>query len=470
VPSTEDSAATEHPAVAKLRAADAGEPAVFAYARAIERVVAGDLGLLREEDIEPVEELPDADELPAPASDAAAATLDQAVVVKLNGGLGTSMGLSGPKALLSVKEGLTFLDVIARQILRLREQTGARLPLVLMHSFATQEPSLVALAAHDGLADQDVAQDFLQSKVPKLRADDHEPVEHPAASDLEWAPPGHGDVYASLVSSGMLSGLLERGYRYAFVSNADNLGAVLDPALLTWFAEAGAPFLMEVADRSPSDRKGGHLARRPAGGLVLRELAQAPDEDAESFQDIERHRFFNTNNLWVDLEALDAALEDAGGALDLPLMVNRKTVDPKDPGSTPVLQLETAMGSAIDVWDGAQAIRVPRRRYAPVKTTNDLLAVRSDAFVLTDDSRVQLATERDGRPPMVDLDAEHFKLVDAFEERFSAGPPSLVACERLEVVGDVAFGAGVVVRGTARVEHPGPGRLELAPGTVLGDA
>jgi len=469
VVSTDDSAAAEHPAVAKLRAADAGEPALVAFARAIERVVAGELGLLREDDIEPVDRLPDADDLAAPDPTVAAATLDQAVVIKLNGGLGTSMGLSGPKALLAVKEGLTFLDVIARQVLHLRAQTGARLPLVLMHSFATQEPSLAALAAHDGLADQDVAQDFLQSKVPKLRADDLEPVEHPAASDLEWAPPGHGDLYTSLVSSGMLSSLLGGGYRYAFVSNADNLGAVLDPALLTWFAGGGAPFLMEVADRSASDRKGGHLARRREGGLVLRELAQAPDEDAESFQDIERHRFFNTNNLWVDLQALDAALQAAGGALDLPLMVNRKTVDPKDPESTPVLQLETAMGAAIDVWDGAQAIRVPRLRYAPVKTTNDLLAVRSDAFVLTDDSRVQLAPERDGRPPVVDLDAAHFKLVDAFEERFPAGPPSLVACDRLEVKGDVAFGAGVVVRGTARVEHAGPDRLELAPGTVLGD-
>ncbi len=458
----------EHPAVVKLRGAGAGEPALRAFARAVERVAAGETGLLAEAAITPVDALADAEQLPAPDPAAMATALDQAVVVKLNGGLGTSMGLSGPKALLEVKEGLSFLDVIARQVLHLRALTGARLPLVLMHSFATQEPSLAALDAHDGLADQDVALDFLQGRVPKLRADDLEPAVHAAAPDLEWAPPGHGDLYASLAGSGMLASLLERGYRYAFVSNADNLGAVLDPALLSYFAAGGAPFLMEVADRSAADRKGGHLARRREGGLVLRELAQAPAEDAASFQDVERHRFFNTNNLWVDLRALDAALAVAGGALDLPLIVNRKTVDPKDPRSTPVFQLETAMGAAIDVWDGAQAIRVPRSRYAPVKTTEDLLAVRSDAFTLTEDSRVQLAPERDGRPPVVELDAAYFKLVDAFEERFSAGPPSLVACERLEVSGDVAFGAGVVARGTACVEHTGPGRLELAPGTVLG--
>lgn len=457
----------EHPAVAKLRGAGAAEPALRAFSRAVERLAAGESGLLAEAELEPVDELPDAEHLAAPEPGAVAAALDQAVVLKLNGGLGTSMGLSGPKALLDVKEGLTFLDVIARQVLTLRERTGARLPLVLMHSFATQEPSLAALAAHAGLAEQDVPQDFLQGKVPKLRADDLEPADHPAAPDLEWAPPGHGDVYASLVGSGMLAALLERGYRYAFVSNADNLGAVLDPALLAWFAEEGTPFLMEVADRSPADRKGGHLARRRTGGLVLRELAQAPDEDLGSFQDVSRHRFFNTNNLWIDLRALDAALSDAGGALDLPLIVNRKTVDPKDAASAPVIQLETAMGAAIDVWDGAEAIRVPRHRYAPVKTTNDLLTVRSDAFVLTPDSRVELAGERGGSTPVVDLDPEHFKLLDAFTERFPAGPPSLVACDALVVRGDVAFGAGVVVRGSARVEHPGPGRLELAAGTVL---
>ena len=455
----------EDPAVAKLRASGAGDAALRAFARHVERVRAGETGLLAEADIEPVGDLPDAADLPAPSPSRLAEVLAQTVVVKLNGGLGTSMGLQGPKSLLQVREGLTFLDVIARQLQHLRASRGVPVPLVLMNSFATREPSLAALDAHAGL-DQAVPRDFLQGKVPKLLTDDLTPVSWDADPALEWAPPGHGDLYASLVTSGMLDALREAGLRYAFVSNADNLGATLDPALLDFFAASGAPFLMEVADRTPADRKGGHLAVRRGGGLALREIAQTPEEDVAAFQDVARHRYFNTNSLWVDLDALQEALEAGGGALDLPLIVNRKTVDPKDPGSPAVLQLETAMGAAIDVWEGAQAVRVPRGRYSPVKTTNDLLAIRSDAYVLTDDQRVQLAPERDGRPPEIDLDTP-FKLVGGFEERFPEGPPSLLACERLEGAGDVAFEGGVVVRGRVRVAQEGPARHTVPAGTVL---
>jgi UTP--glucose-1-phosphate uridylyltransferase len=224
---------------------------------------------------------------------------------------------------------------------------------------------------------------------------------------------------------------------------------------------------MEVADRTEADRKGGHIARRRDGsGLVLREIAQTPDEDVDAFQDTDRHRFFNTNTLWVDLQALRGLLDERDGVLGLPMIVNRKTVDPSDKGSPEVVQLETAMGAAIDVFDGARALRVPRRRFAPVKTTSDLLALRSDAYVVTDDAHVEPAEGRDG-PPVVDLDDEHYKLLADFEERFPAGAPSLVACERLTVAGDVEFGAEVVVRGAVTVEHGGEGRLHIEDGTVL---
>jgi UTP--glucose-1-phosphate uridylyltransferase len=440
-------------AVEKMQAERLPEIAIETFAHYERRLREGEQGVIGESEIEPLEELPDATELP-PGDDEA---LDRAVVLKLNGGLGTSMGMTKAKSLLEVKDGLSFLDIIVRQVLHLRERFEARIPLVLMNSFATRDDTLAALERYPEL-EVDVPLEFLQGKVPKLLADGLDPVSWPKDPRLEWAPPGHGDVYTSLVTSGMLSELLDRGYEYLFISNSDNLGAVLEPRILGWFAREGLPFLSEATDRTEADRKGGHLARRRGGGLVLREIAQTPDEDVDAFQDVSRHRFFNCNNIWVDLRALERTLDERGGVLGLPMIVNRKTVDPTDPSSPEVIQLETAMGAAIDVFEGAGAVRVPRSRFAPVKTTDDLLVLRSDAYELAGDWTVRLATQRDGRPPLVKLDSGHYKLLGDFETRFAGGPPSLVECERLVVKGDVSFGRGVTVRGSVTVE--GPRRIE----------
>jgi UTP--glucose-1-phosphate uridylyltransferase len=286
-------------------------------------------------------------------------------------------------------------------------------------------------------------------------------VSWPADPSLEWAPPGHGDVYTSLMVSGMLDELLQRGYRYLFLSNSDNLGAALDPRILDWFAAQGLPFMSESTDRTESDRKGGHLARRKSDGrLVLRETAQTAEEDQSAFEDLSRHRFFNANNIWVNLEALSRTLAERSGVLGLPMIVNRKTVDPSDSSSPEVLQLETAMGAAIAVFEGASAIRVPRTRFAPVKTTNQLLAVRSDAFELTDEWTVRAAADP---IPVVELDSDHYKLLADFEARFPGGPPSLRECRRLSVSGDVTFGRGVAVRGTVSLDGP----ASIPDGAVL---
>jgi UTP--glucose-1-phosphate uridylyltransferase len=444
-------------AVSKMRQEGLPETAVETFAYYERLLKEGDQGTLPESELEPLSDLPDASELPE--SDGAA--LDQAVVLKLNGGLGTSMGMTKAKSLLEVKDGLSFLDVIVRQILWLRERHGARVPLLLMNSFATRDDTLAALERYPDLAVDGLPLDFLQGRVPKLLEDGHEPVEWPADPALEWAPPGHGDVYTALAGSGLLDQLLERGYRYVFMSNSDNLGAVLDTRILDWFAGEGLPFLSESTDRTEGDRKGGHLARRRSdGGLVLRETAQTPDEDREAFEDVSRHRYFNCNNVWVDLRALERTLSERGGVLGLPMIVNRKTVDPSDPSSPAVVQLETAMGAAIGVFEGAGALRVPRSRFTPVKTTSDLLVVRSDAYRLGDDWTVSTARDQ---PPVVSLDPDHYKLMGDFEPRFPAGPPSLIEAERLTVEGDVTFGRDVTVRGAVKVEGP----RRIADGEVL---
>jgi UTP--glucose-1-phosphate uridylyltransferase len=444
-------------AVDKMRAEGLPDIAVETFAHYERRLREGEQGTLPESELEPLDELPDAERLPA--SDGAA--LDQAVVLKLNGGLGTSMGMTRAKSLLEVKDGLSFLDIIVRQVLHLRERHGARIPLVLMNSFATRDDTLAALERYPELQVDDLPLDFLQGKVPKLLEDSLEPVSWPPDPSLEWAPPGHGDVYTSLATSGMLAALLERGYRYLFISNSDNLGAVLDPRILDWFASERVPFLSESTDRLEGDRKGGHLARRRSDGqLVLRETAQTPDEDREAFEDVTRHRYFNCNSVWVDLRVLERTLSEQGGVLELPMIVNRKTVDPSDPSSPAVLQLETAMGAAIGVFEGAAALRVARSRFAPVKTTDGLLVVRSDAYRLEEDWTVRPVNEQ---IPHVELDPRFFKLLNDFESRFPNGPPSLVDCKRLTVGDDVRFGRDVAVRGEVTVRGP----REIADGEVL---
>src|SRR3954447_19503782 len=447
----------------KMRDGGVAGVAIDTFAELYERLAAGETGLIAESDIEPVESVPDAESLPdVEAGD----LLDQAVVIKLNGGLGTSMGMTRAKSLLEAREGETFLDLVARQVLGLRERSGARVPLVLMNSFATRADSLAALERHPGLS-ADLPADFVQSKEPKVLAEDLMPASWPANPDLEWCPPGHGDLFASLQTAGVLEAMLDRGYRWAFVSNSDNLGAVLDPRILAWMAAQEAPFVMEVADRTPADRKGGHIARRRSdGSLLLREIAQTPDGDLDAFQDVSRHRYFNANSIWFDLRVVASELERRGGVLGLPLIRNRKTLDPSDPGSPDVFQIETAMGAALGVIDGARALRIPRERFTPVKTTNDLLALRSDAYEVTEDGRVILAPARRGSPPDVDLDPDHFKLVGDFEPRFPSGAPSLRDARRFVVRGDVTFGAGIVVRGDVELAAGG-GPLQVADGTVL---
>jgi UTP--glucose-1-phosphate uridylyltransferase len=442
----------------KMREAGVADEAIATFRHYYEQLEAGESGMLPDADLEPLGDLPDLADLPQ-----AEAPLDQAVILKLNGGLGTSMGMTHAKSLVEVKDGLTFLDIIARQALELRKRHDARLPLILMNSFSTRDDTLAKLEDYPDL-EADVPLDFLQNKEPKLRADDLTPVEWPDDPDLEWCPPGHGDLFTALQTSGMLEKLLGAGYRYAFMSNSDNLGAVLEPRILGWMASEGHPWVSEVVDRTEADRKGGHIAsRKQDGNLVLRETAQVPDSDQESFEDTDRWCYFNANNLWVDLQRLREVLSERHGVLGLPMIVNRKTVDPSDSSSPEVIQIETAMGAAIGVFEGARAVRVPRTRFAPVKTTNDLLLLRSDAYVLHDDYRVLPA---DGLP-VVNLDSAHYKLLRDFDAHFPAGPPSLAGCDRLIVDGDVVFGRDVVVRGSVEVHQDGEAPLRIEDGAVL---
>jgi UTP--glucose-1-phosphate uridylyltransferase len=335
-----------------------------------------------------------------------------------------------------------------------------------MNSFRTREDCRRVLAQYPDLA-TDVPGDFIQHKVPRIVKDGFGPASSPDEPDNEWCPPGHGDIYAALESSGLLDALLARGFEYVFVSNSDNLGAVLDVDILGYVAEERVPFLMEVIDRSEADRKGGHIARRKDGRLLLRETAQCPDDALEAFQDIRRHRYFNANNLWVSLRQLKDVLTRTQGVLGLPMITNEKPIDPNDAASPKVIQLETAMGAAISVFEGARAVRVSRERFVPVKTTGDLVVLWSDVYELTDDYRVVPSPRRRDPAPLVDLDPKFYRQVQDLEVRFPHGAPSLVAAKRLKVRGDVRFGRGITVEGDVAIEHAEPSPLEIPDGTRL---
>jgi len=423
-----------------------------------QQVANGERGFICDADLSPVS----AEEVcmqgdPKNRTAAGSAALDQTVMVVLNGGLGTSMGLVGPKSLLEVKPGLTFLQIIV-------EQAEARdVQLVLMNSFSTDVPTRKALEKIPTVRTPIL---FLQHKFPKILKKDLSPALWPSNPALEWSPPGHGDIYTALVSSGTLQRLLDMGKRYAFICNSDNLGAVLDPVLLGYFVQRQPPFMMEVAERTPADLKGGHLARRMDGRLVLREAAQCPRQEQDAFRDIGRYRYFNTNSLWVDLPFLKALVEREK-TIRLPIIVNPKTLDPRDKSSPAVYQIETAMGAAISLFKGAAGVRVGRDRFLPVKKCNQLLALRSDCFIYDQNTGFRINPSRSSNSLHIDLDPRYFDKIDDFDARFPGGVPSLAACEALTVKGDVRFEANVTIRGRATIINSHGTQAVLRQGAVV---
>ncbi|WP_406024283.1 UTP--glucose-1-phosphate uridylyltransferase [Nocardioides sp. NBC_00850] len=450
-------------AMAKMRDAGVDDVAVQTFAHYYRQLEHGETGMIPEETIEPVD-IPSISDAVVTDEEAHAA-ISTTAVIKLNGGLGTSMGMDRAKSLLCVRKGLSFLDVIARQILHMREKYDVRLPLLLMNSFRTSEDSLAALERYQDLPVEGLPLEFLQNREPRLLVDNLTPVEWPKDPELEWCPPGHGDIYTALLDTGLLDLLIEQGYERVFVSNSDNLGAVPDEKVAGWFAKSGAPFAIEAVRRTPSDRKGGHFARRKSDGrLILRETAQTLDEDKVALQDLNRHKYCSTNNIWFDLKALKKVLSERDGILGLPLIRNEKTVDPADPKTPKVVQIETAMGAAIEVFQGSQLIEVGRDRFVPVKTTNDLLVLRSDVYDIGDNFVLDQVADV---VPFIDLDGDYYKYVANFDERFPEGAPSLRKASSLTVNGDWTFGKGVQVIGAVSLD--GADAERVAPATVLSD-
>ncbi|MFZ7124862.1 MAG: UTP--glucose-1-phosphate uridylyltransferase [Desulfobacterales bacterium] len=430
---------------------------VETFAHYYRQIVDGETGVIPDEAIRPLEqgEVIAGEDLDR-WSEAGKRVRDRAVRITLNGGLGTSMGLTGPKSLLEVKDGMTFLDIILRQ----SGVEGVR--QVFMNSFSTDVDTRRAV---DRLATSPPPDYFIQNKFPKILHDGFAPATWPEDPEKEWNPPGHGDLYTAIHATGTLDRLLDQGVRYAFIHNSDNLGATLDPSLLGFFAENRLPFMMEAARRNPADFKGGHLAvRRSDGQLLLRESAQCPPGTKGT--DVNYYRYFNTNNLWIDLNRLKSLIMNEK-TIQLPLIVNPKTLDPRDGNSPRVLQVETAVGAAIELFKGARAVVVPRGRFFPVKKCNDLLLIRSDRYRLTPDHRVESCDSAAEEPPCIELDSDYYGRIDRFDDRFPAGAPSLKACQRLTIHGDIRFGADIQISGEVKLTNRSGAQVSIPDGTRI---
>jgi UTP--glucose-1-phosphate uridylyltransferase len=422
------------------------------------KVVSGATGLISDKDIRPVapDEIEDATRIKEYAESGRKA-LRHAVIIKLNGGLGTSMGLTKAKSLLKVKNEKTFLENIVKQAER------CRVKLAIMNSFSTHIDTIDALSM---IKPSDSPLLFIQNKFPKILQEDLAPATWPQSPDLEWNPPGHGDIYSAIYTSGVLHILLNKGIEYAFISNSDNLGATMDESLLGYFSENRLPFMMEVVPRTPSDVKGGHIARHINGRLILRESAQCPQDEMDAFKDIKRYRFFNTNNIWINLKALEELIKKHN-IIDLPIIKNQKTLDPRDENTPKVFQVETAMGAAISLFEGAAAIRVPTSRFFPVKKCNDLLAIRSDRFVFSKNDNLILNPGIGSRTITIALDPKYYGKIDSFDERFSEGIPSLIDCESLTIDGDVRFEKNVTIKGKVVIKNSGESQMVIKKGSVI---
>mgnify|MGYP003962069251 CR=1 FL=1 len=395
--------------------------------------------------------------------------LSKLAILKLNGGLGTTMGCTGPKSIIDVRSGKNFLDIVVQQLQNLNNKYKVDIPLILMNSFNTSEPmeSILAEKKADGSLKGVNVMMFNQRKFPRIHKFSHIPTAETADPASEnytkdsWYPPGHGDVYTSLVNSQVFGELKKKYIEYIFMANIDNLGAVVEEHILDYLFNNKIEFCMEVTQKTRADIKGGTIIRYE-NDLRLLEIAQCPKENVPEFKSITKFKVFNTNNLWFSLSAVEKNIKSLS---QLDIIENNK-VDKK---GNKVIQLECACGSGMRFFSKSCGILVPRTRFLPVKTCDDLFLIRSDFYAL-DNGRLVVNPKRyslfgNRIAPTVKL-GRYFSKFTKFMARMPS-LPSILELSSLTVSGDVYFGKGVVLKGMVVIVPQEDKRIDIADGSVL---
>jgi UTP--glucose-1-phosphate uridylyltransferase len=385
--------------------------------------------------------------------------VDKLAVLKLNGGLGTSMGCVGPKSVLEVRDGKSFLDIAVRHIEHLNRQYDCDIPFILMNSFNTDEDTSTIIKKYQGHKIN--IKTFNQSRFPRVFKDSMLPVPKEYDDQINaWYPPGHGDLFESITNSGILDDLIAQGKEVLFVSNGDNLGAVVDFNILKHMIQGGSEYIMELTPKTRADVKGGTIIDYD-GAVRLLEIAQVPKEHVEDFKSIKKFKYFNTNNLWINLKAIKRVVE--ANELAMEIIPNMKNISV---GSVdvPILQLETAVGAAIRHFHGAHGVNVPRRRFLPVKTCSDLFLIKSDLYSLSQ-GRLEISPYRFGGAPLVKLGG-HFKKVSDFQKRIPH-MPKILELDHLTITGNVTLGKNVTLKGTVIIVCEEGKKIDIPNGSIL---
>jgi len=368
------------------------------------------------------------------------------VVVKLNGGLGTSMGCSGPKSLVCIAPNTRFIDWIIEQKEYADAQAGCCVPFYTMNSAATAAAMKQAAVSLPS---------FLQWQFPRVDCNTGGVVMRNEVPSV--APAGHGNVYQAMYDAGLLYQWHNQGKTYLFISNSDNCGAVVDADILHAVSAGAYDAVMEVTSRTPLDKKGGIVVEKNQAPYLIERSQCTPDQYALT-EDIAQFSVFNTNSMWVRIAAIIQAIE--AGTFQLPVLLNKKTV-----AGQSCVQFESAMGSALPLFQRTACVQVGRERFFPVKTTSDLLLLRSDLVTKETTGRLRY-TRPVTQLPIITLSDTYWN-VAAFNEAFEQ-VPSLKHVTQLTLRGPFIFKAGVVLKGDCLLENSGVKPVVLAHCTLEG--